>query len=404
MNADAPVSVVANARSLWRDVAVVGIVGVAHGFSHFLQLALPPIFPLIKDELGYSYTELGFLMTVFFVASGACQVVAGYIVDKVGARNVLIVGLGCLAGATLLYGLIPAYPVLVVLAAIAGIGNSVFHPADFSILSARVHESLMGRAFSIHSFTGFIGYGAAPAGVVFLSAIIGWREALIAVGATDLAYLAVLIAARDMLKVETAPRPRAEKSAPARGATGVFSLPIVLFFVFFVVMAGGQIGFQTFAPPALMTMYGTDLAGANLAVTMFLFGTLFGVLAGGVLADRSVNHNWIAGAFVVVSAVAIVFSGLALFALAGVAFGIVFPSRDLLVRAAAPKESTGKVFGFVYSGLDIGSALMPVAMGWLLDRGAPDAVFIVIGASFALAILALGITSRVASRAAPTAA
>ena len=166
-------------------------------------------------------------MTVFFIASGACQVPAGFIVDRIGARNVLMAGLGCLAGATLLYGLIPSYAILVALSVAAGIGNSVFHPADFSILSANVHESRIGRAFSVHSFTGFIGYGAAPAGIVFLSAIIGWREALIAVGAAGLAYLGVLLAARDLLKVAAtsrtpprrwrrSPSPRRWTSSPAR--------------------------------------------------------------------------------------------------------------------------------------------------------------------------------------------
>lgn len=397
------------ATSLRHDTAVIGLVGIAHGCSHFLQLALPPLFPLLKADLGYSYTELGLLMTVFFAASGACQIPAGFIVDRIGARNVLFCGLGCLAGATLLYGLVPIYAVLVLLVFIAGIGNSVFHPADFSILSASVHESRMGRAFSVHAFAGFAGYGAAPAGIVLLAATFGWREALVAVGAAGLVYLAVLLAARRVLETSPAPQPRqtSVQASSASGASLLLRLPIIMFFLFFVVMAMGQIGFQTFAPPALIEMYGMGLTLANVAVTAFLFGTLFGVLIGGVLADRGGRHGLIAGVFTVATAVTIVgtallslpdYARLALFALAGVAFGIVFPSRDMLVRAAAPREATGKVFGFVYSGLDVGSALIPVAMGWLLDRGAAPWVFAVIGICFALAIVALSFTPRVASR------
>jgi MFS family permease len=397
-----------------RDAAVIGLVGVAHGFSHFLQFALPPLFPLIKADLGYSYTELGLLITIFFVVSGLCQVISGFIVDRIGARTVLVSGLGCLSGATLLYGVIPDYAVLVALVIVAGAGNSVFHPADFAILSTSVRESRMGRAFSVHSFMGFIGYGAAPAGMVYLAAVIDWREALIAVGAAGLVFLAVLTLSRGALGSHLAARSsdgQTRHGVTASGAAAILRLPIVMLFLFFVALAAGQIGFQSFAPPALMDMYGTDIGRANIAVTSFLFGTLFGVLAGGVLADRAVRHDLIAAIFTVAAAVILVGTGLAalpieaqfaLFAAGGVAFGIMFPSRDLLIRAAAPRESTGKVFGFVYSGLDVGSALIPVAMGWILDHGAPDWVFATIGACFALAILALAITRRVGARPAPT--
>jgi MFS family permease len=383
----------------------MGLVGIAHAFSHFLQFALPPLFPLIHAELGYSYTELGLLITTFFVFSGLCQVIAGFIVDRIGARNVLLCGLGFLSGATLLYGVIPDYAVLVALVIVAGAGNSVFHPADFAILSTSIRESRMGRAFGVHAFMGFIGYGAAPAGMVLLAAAIGWREALIAVGAAGLVYLAILLLSRGVLGSHAATLAvrSPARSASASGLEVILRFPIVMLFLFFTALAAGQIGFQSFVPPALMELYGTDIARANVAVTSFLFGTLFGVLAGGVLADRARRHDLIAGLFMVVAGVVLVGTGLAplpvearfaLFAVGGIAFGIVFPSRDLLIRASAPKDSTGKVFGFVYSGLDVGSALIPVVMGRLLDLGAPIWVFATIGTCFALAILALAASSR----------
>lgn len=392
------------ALALRRDTRTIGLVSGAHTFSHFLQFALPPLFPLIRAEQGYSYTELGLLVTVFFIASGVFQTVAGFAVDRYGARPVLFGGFGLLAAATMMYGLFPDYPALLALSAVAGLGNSVFHPAGFSILSASIDESRMGRAFGMHAFGGFIGYGAAPLGMVLLAQSIGWRDAVMLVGVVGLVYLAVLIAGSGNFQDSADSRDSSAKTRDGQSQIGVLlSVPIAMLFLFFTALAMGQIGVQTFSPPAMMEMYGSSLAMANGVVTGFLAGTLGGVLVGGWLADRTERHDVLAGAFMLMIGIVIVIAGLtpmddvfriALYALAGAGLGIVFPSRDMLVRRIAPDNASGRVFGFVYSGLDTGAAIIPLIAGWLIDGGRAPTVFWVAGLCFVLCVPILGISAR----------
>lgn len=395
------------ALAIRRDARIIGLVGCAHMISHFLQLVLPPLFPIIRAELGYSWTELGLLVTVFFLASGVFQTVAGFVVDRYGARPALFAGLGLLSVATVLYGVFPNYPTLLVLSAVAGLGNAVFHPADFSILSASVDDSRMGRAFSVHSFGGFVGYGVAPLGMVLLAEALGWRGALILVGLIGVIYLVILmIFSGDFQDSTDSPN---QDTGSKTGIEVLFSVPILMLFLFFTALAMGQIGVQTFSQPSLMEMYDATLAMANVAVTGFLVGTLAGVLIGGWIADRGARHDLISGVSLFFTGAVIVFAGLVempeylrigLYVLSGVGLGIMFPSRDMLVRSIAPENASGRVFGFVYSGLDTGAAVIPVLAGWLVDTGWPAGVFVMDGFSFALCVLILvisaGATRRVA--------
>ena len=275
-----------------REVRVIGLVGTAHSFSHFYQLVLPPLFLTLNRELGYSFTELGLLMSIFYAVSGICQTPLGFLVDRVGARPVLFVGLGLLAGATTLYGVRTDYPSLVVLVMLAGLGNSVFHPADFSILSATVSEQRMGRAFSIHAFGGLIGYGLAPMIVIFLAGAWGWRTATVVVGVAGLVYLAALMALSGDFRdsAQATPRADAPQSAPGSAAL-LLRLPIVMFLLFFVVVAMAHIGVQNFTPVALNDLYAIPELVAGKVLTAFLIGMPVGVLIGGVLADRTSRHN-----------------------------------------------------------------------------------------------------------------
>lgn len=397
------------ALAIRRDGRIIGLVGGAHMLSHFLQLALPPLFPILRAELGYSYTELGLLVTVFFIASGVFQTAAGFVVDRFGARPALFAGLGLLSVATLLYGVFPNYPTLLVLSAVAGLGNAVFHPADFSILSASIDDSRMGRAFSVHSFGGFIGYGVAPLGMVLLAEAWGWREAVMLVGMIGVVFLIILMAFSGDFQDSAGKKEESEKDE--KGKTGIevlFSVPILMLFLFFTALAMGQIGVQTFSQPSLMELYDATLAMANVAVTGFLSGTLAGVLVGGWLADRSARHDLISGVSLFFTGAIIVLAGLiemheylrvALYALSGVGLGVMFPSRDMLVRGIAPEGASGRVFGFVYSGLDTGAAVIPVLAGWLVDSGRPAGVFVMDGFSFALCVLILMISARATRRA-----
>lgn len=402
----------AAAIALRRDVRVMSLIGGVHGLTHFMQLVLPPLFPLIRDELGYSYTELGLLITVFFIFSGVFQTPAGFLVDRYGARPMLFGGLALIAGATTLYGVFTEYWALVALSAVAGLGNCVFHPVDFAILSASIEERRVGRAFGVHAFVAFVGYGAAPIGMVLLAQWLGWREAAMAVGLTAFAYLALMaVFARDFRDSDAVKR-RAKPATPATppksapppgGAALLVTVPVIALFVFFVLLAMGQFGLQTFSQPALIEMYGTPLEVANAAVTALLAGTLLGTLIGGWLADRSSGHNLIAAVFMAAAGVIMIIAGLvemgdaaryALYVAAGIVLGIVSPSRDMLVRRIAPEGSRGKVFGFVYSGLDTGSAVVPLIVGGLIDAGQAWGVFVTIGVCFVLCVPALMVSAR----------
>jgi MFS transporter, FSR family, fosmidomycin resistance protein len=389
----------APAGTLRRDGEVMGLVGSAHFTSHFFQLTLPPLFPLLRDEFEVSYAALGLLVSLMYAASGIGQPVAGFLVDRWGARRVLLTGMAVLAGAMAAAALSPSYWLLVPAVLVAGMGNAVFHPADYAILNATVHPRRLGRAYSVHGIGGSLGYASAPVAIVALSGLWGWRGALLAAGAGGIA-LTALVASRG----EEPPGPAA---AQARGDGGarpgllqdirsILVAPILLAFAYFVLQATALIGVHTFAVTALAAIYEAPLALATGALTAFLLGRTVGMVAGGVLADRTGRHDVVAGVGLSVTAglMLLVAAPLptpaalpALLAVAGACFAATNASRDLLVRSATPHGSTGKVYGFVYSGLDLGSSVTPFLFGWLLDRGEPRAMFAVVAGLLLVGIL-----------------
>ena len=370
---------------LGQDVKVIGLVGSAHVVSHFYQLALPPLFPVLKDDLGVSYAALGLLSTVFFVASAVAQPAMGFLVDRIGARRVLIAGIGLLGLSHLLMGLAPAYPAFVVLAVVGGVGNSVFHPADYSILTASVSEGRLGRAYSVHTVGGNVGWTLAPVVMIALAAAVGWRDTLIWSGVAGLALAAFLAWRGSLLRDESAVRGRPNADGgdalPTTGFAFLLDASILASFVFFMFLAMGQFGIQSFSVTALNTVYGVDLALAGSALTVYLAAGAVGTITGGVTADRVRDPGMIvAVAFVTAAPVFVAMGGLDLplpamfagFALTGFAMGVAMPSRDLIVRRATPAGATGRVFGFVYSGLDVGGTVAPVLFGLFMDIGRPD--------------------------------
>ena len=370
---------------LSRDARVIGLVGSAHVVSHFYQLALPPLFPILRDDLGVSYAALGLLSTVFFVASAVAQPAMGFLVDRIGARRVLIAGIGLLGLSCLMMGFAPTYPAFVVLAVVGGVGNSVFHPADYSILTASVSEERLGRAYSVHTVGGNVGWTLAPIVMIALAAAVGWRGALISIGVAGLALAAFLAWRGSLLRDESDARGRSDAagggaSRPA-GFAFLLDVSILASFVFFVFLAMGQFGIQSFSVTALNAVYGVDLALAGSALTAYLAAGAVGTIAGGITADRVRDPGMIvAVAFVIAAPVFVAMGGLdlpfpAMFAglvLTGFAMGAAMPSRDLIVRRATPAGATGRVFGFVYSGLDVGGTIAPVLFGAFMDAGRPD--------------------------------
>lgn len=381
------------------DLKVIGLIGVAHMGSHFYHLVLPPLFPILKDELGVSWAELGVLSSAFFAASGLSQAPAGFLVDRFGAHRVLILGMALLAVATGLIGVAPGWSTMIPLAILAGMGNSVFHPADYAILGRRVSPHRMGRAFSVHTIGGALGWAAAPIFVTAVAALLGWRAALVAAAIPGLVITAMLVLSRPDITIPTT-RDLAQHARVAGGgdvARALFGPAILGCFLFFALQSISQITLQSFLPSIMIQLNGTPLLVGTTAVTMFIVGSAVGTGIGGMLADRSSQHGWLLGAGLGASALCILAIAvlpigepelLALATLAGAFAGATMPSRDLMVRAAAPPGATGKVFGFAYSGLDLGATFAPTFVGFLLDRGQPELVVILAAAATALSILA----------------
>lgn len=376
------------------DATVIGLISFAHGMSHFYQLLLAPLFPFIKDELGVSYAALGFLVAVFYTLSAVLQPLAGFVVDRYGARAVLLGGVAFFIAGAFLQGIADSYAGLALGAALAGVGNSVFHPADFAILSARVSPQRLGYAFSAHGVVGYIGYAVAPVFSVSLAASFGWHAALLAGAALGVGLLGLLLLNSGHLKIETPPR----KASIGTEARVLFAWPVVLCFIYFTVFAAGLAGLQSFGVSAMVEQYRVAATAASGALTAYLVGAAAGILAGGFVAVRTTRHDWVAAAGLAVNALAVLVIAMSLvpaaglaaaMAIAGFASGAVAPSRDLIVRASTPPGATGRVFGFVYSGLDVGSFATPVFYGWMLDRHLPQGVFYAVFAFTALAIFAV---------------
>jgi len=377
------------------DGAVIGLVGLAHYMSHVLQLALPPLIPLLHAAFGVSYFALGIYATLFYASSGFGQAAAGVLVDRYGAPRLLTLGLFTLSSAIVVAGLVTSYWMLLPLAVIAGLGNSVFHPADLSILSHRVSERRLGRAFAAHGVSGSLGYATAPFAVLTIAQHANWHVALIALGGVGLAVAGLVASNTALLGYD-------HGAAAARGSTArrgryveVIGAPVVLMaFAYFAMTAFAGSGMQNWAVTALSTGYAFSLDAASKSLSLYLLCAGGGMVLGGFLAEHTQQHHRVAMSGIAVAALVMVgiaatplspLAVTALLALSGLANGITGPSRDVLVRRAAAGVGTGSVFGFVYSGFDLGSATAP-ALGLLLDRNLPQGVFLAIACAFALAV------------------
>jgi FSR family fosmidomycin resistance protein-like MFS transporter len=363
------------------DAVVIGLVALAHGLSHFFQLVIAPLFPFIKEELGVSYAALGFVVTLFYAISALFQPFAGFVVDRFGGRPVLAGGVAFLALGTLLAGSASSYSMLVFAAALMGLGNSVFHPADFSILNARVGPARLGYAYSAHGIAGSLGYASAPIFSGSLGALFGWHVALYAAAGVGFCMLVLLLLNWRRLHMPEAPGKRPEGSTD----WGIlFAAPVVMCFLYFAIYTAGLSGLQSFSVAAMTVQYGVTAALASSALTAYMVGSAFGIFAGGFIATRVARHDLVAAgglagaAFWIFLTATGAMPGAALpvlLGLAGFCAGATGPSRDMIVRASTPPGATGRVYGFVYSGLDVGSMSMPVFYGWLMDHDLPHGVF-----------------------------
>jgi FSR family fosmidomycin resistance protein-like MFS transporter len=379
-----------------RNVQVLALIGSGHAVSHFYLLALPPLFPILREQLDVGYAALGLLVTLFNLSTGATQLPAGFLVDRFGARRLLLLGLAIMGTAMTAMGFAPGYWPMLALVALAGVGNSVFHPADYAILSASVDRSWLGRAFSIHTFTGNIGFMLAPGGMIALTALVGWRGALMVAGLIAFVVLGAMLVFGHVLRDEDRKADGgARKQASGNGARGLLlTTPVLLLFGFYLLNAMFTSGMQSFSVTALNALHGIDLAFANLILSAFLVMGSAGVLLGGMVADHTNRYVIVTvGAFATVAALILAVGLLPLpgavilgaFVLIGLLQGSVRTSRDMLVRKVTPPGATGRVFAFVMTGLNVGGAISPVLFGVLLDHGVPQLVFVLM-AVFAVAV------------------
>ncbi len=390
------------------DFTVIGLIGVAHGTSHFFHLLLPPLFPVFIREFGLSYSQLGLLMTLFFVISGIGQALAGFLVDRVGARPVLFAALGCFFAAALAAAGAQGYGGLMLAAALAGLGNSPFHPADFTVLNKRVSAPRLGHAFSVHGISGNLGWALAPVFLVGVSGLAGsWRAAYLGAALVALAVMLLLLLNRAAIDDSRGAWAH-EGAATGAGTTAVAEHPMAflklpsvwLCFSFFFWTTAALSAIQSFASPALARLYGLPLTATAFVVTGYMLCSAAGMVAGGFLVSRAHSlERTIALAMASAAALLLlVASGwlppliaAAAAALAGLGTGLAGPSRDMLIKRAAPPGATGRVYGTVYSGLDVGFALGAPLFGALLDRGQPAAVFAGAAALLMMGVLSAGL-------------
>jgi MFS transporter, FSR family, fosmidomycin resistance protein len=360
-----------------QDAGVIGLVGLAHMISHYSQLLLAPLFPWLKEAFGVSYTQLGFLMTVFFVVSCGVQAASGFLVDKYGPRPILFAGLALLGVAAFGFAASPSYASLAFFSVVAGIGNGVFHPVDYTLLNRMVSAPRLGHAYSFHGITGSLGWALAPAMLVPIAIAYSWHVALAAAGTLAFAVLAVLWLNRHKLELPAVPASRS--AAQGEGSFGFLKIPAVwMCFAFFFVYAVVLSVIQTFAPTAAGKLHAVPVALVALCLTVYMVCSAGGMVLGGFLAADPRRCERIVGigfGIAALIALAIGFGPVpgiavpALFGAMGFASGIAGPSRDLIVKRSTPENASGRVYGVVYSGLDIGQACAPLLFGALMDRG-----------------------------------
>jgi MFS transporter, FSR family, fosmidomycin resistance protein len=382
LDADLPVATPA-AVPLWQDAKIIGLVSTAHAISHFSHLLLVPLFPVFQKEFALSFSQLGFLVTVFFIVSGVGQALSGFWVDRVGARPVLFSAIGVFLLAALVAAFAQGYNWLIVAAALAGLGNSPFHPCDFTILNQRVSQARLGHAFSTHGISGSLGWALAPLFYLGLTSLAGWRNAYFAAAMLYAVVLFVLWLNRESFLTEVAHRDQPDATIIKKESDFAFlKLPVVWWcFGFFMLSTVTLAMVQSFSVPILKALHNISFEMATLTLTAYLLCGALGILVGGFIAssqskrgvssDKAIMICYAVGAILLVlCATSILGAAGTMIALAATGFvvGIGNPSRDMMVKNATPKGASGRMYGTVYSGFDVGFAVAPLIFGALMDR------------------------------------
>jgi MFS family permease len=375
------------------ETKVLSLICAAHFVSHYYVLVLAPLFIIIKTDFGVSYTELGLALTVFNLVTAIMQTPVGFLVDRVGARVMLVAGMLLGGAALLIAALLPYYWLFVAMFGLLGLANTVYHPADYAVLSHRISQHRMGQAYSFHLFAGFLGSAVAPASLLFCAAVIGWRGAFVvaaSLGLTVAAWMALQGGVIDEQEPAPllAPHNVERADPPASGRDILLTPGVLLNFVFFMILSFAGAGIQNYSVVALKALHDTPLAVGNAGLTANLLMSAVGVLLGGRVASRTTRHAPVAMAGLAAGGVSVL--AMALFNMGPAALivvmgtggflsGLVMPSRDMLVRAVTPPGAFGRVFGFVTTGFNVAGVMSPLLYGGLLDHGSPFAMLVITG-------------------------
>ena len=380
------------------DIRLTAVVSAAHFISHYYILVLPPLFAYIRADYGVSYTELGLALTVFNAVSAVLQTPAGFLVDRVNARLILVAGILCGAVGLAIASLVNSYWVLIAMFALMGLGNTVYHPADYALLSRNVSASIASQVYSVHTFAGLAGSAAAPATILLMHGHFGWRGAFMGAALFGLLVAVVLLCHRDEAPARPIAKPRGDTAAVDTSWRLLLTAPILINFVFFMLLAMTNFGVMNFSVVALGALHGTPAGTANAALSSYLVLAAIGVLFGGWIAARTRRHSLVAAVTTLVTTAACLlmasfdlgaFLLIVTMSLAGLAMGALMPSRDMIVREVTPPGAFGKVFGFVTNGFNIAGVISPLICGALMDHGEPRAVFLMLAGLSVLAIIAV---------------
>jgi MFS transporter, FSR family, fosmidomycin resistance protein len=389
---------VAGSVTKLRDVKVISLVGAAHFMSHVFVIMLPPLFIFARADYHVSFAQLGIAMAVYGFFSATLQTPAGFVVDRIGSSALLIAGLVLSGTGCAIIGLIPAYWALILGFACLGLANTVYHPADYAILSHGVSAPRMAQAYSIHTFLGMAGAAGTPAFMLAMAGLWGWRSGFLAIAIVTYLVAIALLLQKNVLsdRRQTAHKDDAAGKPQPGSWRLLLSGPIFRSFIFFAFLTMTGNALQNFSIVGLGALHGTPLEQANIALTAFLIFNAIGVLSGGVIADRFKNPLRVATLGLAASGVTILVLAfvnfgtaalIAMMALTGILNGVIMPSRDLIVRAVTPPGSFGLVFGFVSTGFSVSAVIAPPLYGWLMDQGQPRLIFICAAAFTALSLL-----------------
>ena len=370
-------------RSQRQQVVVISLISAGHFISHFYVICLAPLYIAMSKDLGVGFAELGLITSGFFVAGATLQMPAGLLVDRIGAKRVLFVGMFLLSLSVTLAGLTNSYWTLLILFMFAGAGNCVFHPCDYVIMSSSIDENKLGRAFSIHSFSGSAGFFAVPLVMPLLMERTSWQTALFIIGVCGLVIVGVIFLFQKVL-IDTASRQKQPSGQLSRTRDALLTKRILSHFVYFITSSAATSALAGLTIVVLVSYYGVSEKLAGFILLAYLVSASAGVITGGFIADKTKRHNVV---LVVTMLIATLVTGIAalgvidfwacvgMLVIAGLTKGIVAPSRDLMVRNDAPPKLLGGVVAFVTIGFTIGNGTAPAIAGWLVDLGSPLNVF-----------------------------